>query len=250
MTRALSTQVAVVGAGPAGMAAAVEVARAGGRVLMIDEALRAGGQIYRQPPAEFATRSSHAQPPSHEHGHHLIDQVREFGIEIVAGATVWGAVPGRLLLEIDGAPASCAWERLILAAGAYDRSVPFPGWTLPGVITAGAAQVMVRGYMVKPGTRALVAGRVLLLDEPLGSLDRHLRDRLVAELPDVLAATGTAAIHVTHDHDEAFALGDRIGVMADGRLHQTGPPAEVWAAPRSLVVARVLGHTNVVEAER
>ena len=98
--------------------------------------------------------------------------------------------------------------------------------------------------------RALApAPRVLLLDEPLGSLDRHLRDRLVAELPDVLAATHTAAVHVTHDHDEAFALGDRIGVMDDGRLHQTGPPAEVWAAPRSLVVARVLGHTNVVEVD-
>ncbi|MEM9465030.1 MAG: ABC transporter ATP-binding protein [Actinomycetota bacterium] len=98
--------------------------------------------------------------------------------------------------------------------------------------------------------RALApAPRVLLLDEPLGSLDRHLRDRLVAELPAVLDATGTAAIHVTHDHDEAFALGDRVGVMADGRLHQTGPPSEVWAAPRSLVVARVLGHTNVVRMD-
>lgn len=98
--------------------------------------------------------------------------------------------------------------------------------------------------------RALApAPRVLLLDEPLGSLDRHLRDRLVAELPAVLEAAGTAAIHVTHDHDEAFALGDRVGVMADGRLHQIGAPPQVWAAPRSLVVARVLGHTNVVELD-
>ena len=96
--------------------------------------------------------------------------------------------------------------------------------------------------------RALApAPRVLLLDEPLGSLDRHLRDRLIGELPAVLDATGTAVIHVTHDHDEAFALGDRVGVMHDGRLHQTDPPAEVWAAPRSLVVARILGHTNVIE---
>ncbi|MCH1435825.1 MAG: ABC transporter ATP-binding protein, partial [Acidimicrobiales bacterium] len=96
--------------------------------------------------------------------------------------------------------------------------------------------------------RALAPGpRVLLLDEPLGSLDRHLRDRLIGDLPEVLDATGTAAIHVTHDHDEAFALGDRVGVMEGGRLHQTGPPGEVWAAPRSLTVARVLGHTNVVD---
>lgn len=95
--------------------------------------------------------------------------------------------------------------------------------------------------------RALAPGpRVLLLDEPLGSLDRHLRDRLIAELPAVLEAAGTAAIHVTHDHDEAFALGDRIAVMDGGCLHQVGPPAQVWAAPSSLAVARVLGHTNVV----
>ena len=98
--------------------------------------------------------------------------------------------------------------------------------------------------------RALApAPRVLLLDEPLGSLDRHLRDRLIGELPQVLEETETAAIHVTHDHDEAFALGDRVGVMEAGRLHQTGPPAEVWANPRSLVVARVLGHTNVVDTD-
>ena len=88
---------------------------------------------------------------------------------------------------------------------------------------------------------------MLLLDEPLGSLDRHLRDRLIGELPAVLDATGTAAIHVTHDHDEAFALGDRVGVMHDGRLHQIDPPSKIWAAPRSLTVARILGHTNVIE---
>lgn len=96
--------------------------------------------------------------------------------------------------------------------------------------------------------RALAPGpRLLLLDEPLGSLDRHLRERLIDELPAVLAATGTAAIHVTHDHDEAFAIGDRVAVMHAGRLLQIGPPSDVWAAPSSLTVARVLGHTNEVD---
>ena len=96
--------------------------------------------------------------------------------------------------------------------------------------------------------RALAPGpTVLLLDEPLGSLDRHLRERLIDELPDVLRATGTAAIHVTHDHDEAFAIGDRLAVMHAGKLLQVGTPAEVWAAPESLTVARVLGHANEVD---
>lgn len=96
--------------------------------------------------------------------------------------------------------------------------------------------------------RALAPGpKVLLLDEPLGSLDRHLRERLIDELPDVLLATGTAAIHVTHDHDEAFAIGDRVAVMHAGKVLQVGPPGEVWAAPTSLTVARVLGHTNELD---
>lgn len=122
---------------------------------------------------------------------------------------------------------------LVGLAGYEQRSV--------GTLSGGEAQRVALARALAP------APRVLLLDEPLGSLDRHLRDRLVADLPEVLDATGTAAVHVTHDHDEAFALGDRVGVMHAGRLHQTGPPADVWAAPRSLVVAQVLGHTNVID---
>lgn len=89
--------------------------------------------------------------------------------------------------------------------------------------------------------------RVLLLDEPLGSLDRGLRDRLVDDLPDVLAETATSAIHVTHDHDEAFAIGDRVAVMHSGSIVQVGTPEQVWADPASSTVARFLGHGNLFE---
>ncbi len=90
--------------------------------------------------------------------------------------------------------------------------------------------------------------RILLLDEPLGSLDRSLRDRLVDELPGVLRVAGTAAIHVTHDHEEAFAVGDRLAVMTNGALRQTGEPKRVWEQPATAEVARFLGHTNIVDA--
>jgi len=88
---------------------------------------------------------------------------------------------------------------------------------------------------------------LLLLDEPLGSLDRELRDRLVAELPDVLHRVGISAIHVTHDHDEAFAMADEIVVMGEGRVLQKGPPMDVWRRPASETVARFLGHRNIIE---
>ncbi len=89
--------------------------------------------------------------------------------------------------------------------------------------------------------------RVLLLDEPFGSLDRRLRDRLVEEIPPILRAADVAAIHVTHDHDEAFAVADRVGIMIDGRIDRIGPAREVWSDPRLAEVARFLGHTNLVE---
>ena len=91
--------------------------------------------------------------------------------------------------------------------------------------------------------------RVLLLDEPFGSLDRLLRERLINELRPVLDQVGVTAVHVTHDHHEAFALADRIAVMASGRLLRIGTPEEVWTDPRTAQVARFLGHTNAFDAE-
>jgi thiamine transport system ATP-binding protein len=91
------------------------------------------------------------------------------------------------------------------------------------------------------------APRLLLLDEPLAALDRALRDRLTVDIPAVLRATGTAALHVTHDHDEAFAIADRIAVMTAGRLLRVAAPAELFADPRTEQVARFLGHTNIVD---
>ncbi|MGW8762116.1 ABC transporter ATP-binding protein [Streptomyces sp. NPDC055815] len=90
--------------------------------------------------------------------------------------------------------------------------------------------------------------RLLMLDEPLGQLDRGLRERLVVELRQLFGRLGTTVLAVTHDQGEAFALADRVVVMRDGRIAQSGTPADVWRRPASEFVARFLGFDNVVAA--
>jgi thiamine transport system ATP-binding protein len=96
--------------------------------------------------------------------------------------------------------------------------------------------------------RALApAPRVLLLDEPLGSLDRPRRERLVIELRALFGQLGLTVIAVTHDHAEAFAMADRLVLLDGGRVLQAGAPPEVWRAPSSSRVAELLGFTNLTD---
>jgi thiamine transport system ATP-binding protein len=90
--------------------------------------------------------------------------------------------------------------------------------------------------------------QLLMLDEPLGALDRTLRDRLVSELREIFRNLGLTVLAVTHDQTEAFALADRVAVMGPGRIAQTGTAAELWDRPGSQFVARFLGFSNVAAA--
>ena len=89
--------------------------------------------------------------------------------------------------------------------------------------------------------------RLLLLDEPLSSLDRSLREHLAGELRDILQAADATAVYVTHDHDEAFTVASRIAVMSRGRLLQVATPDTLWHDPVSEEVARFLGYGPVLE---
>lgn len=89
--------------------------------------------------------------------------------------------------------------------------------------------------------------RLLMLDEPLGSLDRNLRERLVSDLRQILKRMHQTAIYVTHDQEEAFALADRVAVMNAGRLEQLDAPQMIYARPASPFVARFLGMTNLLD---
>lgn len=152
------------------MAAAIEAARAGASVAIVDEGARPGGQIHRQPPSTFVATGpvgarSHdvGHSPGHARGAELLAALADADVAVHGCATVWDASPEHVAFEREGEAHVLACDRLILACGAYDHCLPFPGWTLPGVVTAGAAQVMVRGFGLAPGTRALVGGTGPLL---------------------------------------------------------------------------------------
>lgn len=87
---------------------------------------------------------------------------------------------------------------------------------------------------------------LLMLDEPLGSIDRSLRERLLVELRSILRQMKQTAIYVTHDQEEAFAIADRVVLMSKGKIEQIGQPEEIYRRPASLFVARFLGLTNLI----
>jgi ABC-type Fe3+/spermidine/putrescine transport system ATPase subunit len=88
--------------------------------------------------------------------------------------------------------------------------------------------------------------RLLMLDEPMGSLDAALRDRLVVEVREIIKRVGLTALYVTHDQAEAYAIADRIGVMNAGRIEQIGAPQDLYRRPQTVFVARFLGLGNIV----
>ncbi|HSH21899.1 MAG TPA: ABC transporter ATP-binding protein, partial [Candidatus Caenarcaniphilales bacterium] len=90
---------------------------------------------------------------------------------------------------------------------------------------------------------------LLMLDEPLGALDRTLRQRLVTELGSLFDQLGLTILYVTHDQEEALALGDRVALMRDGRVETVMPPEELWRRPPSEFAARFLGLNNIADAE-
>ena len=155
----LEPDVLVVGGGAGGLNAACSAARAGAQVLLVDERPLPGGQYYKQPLAIPALAQENASDPQFAGGRALIEAAEAAGVTMLPGARVWGAFEPLELLILDKAACRpCKPKRLIVAAGAYERGLPVPGWTLPGVMTTGAAQTLLRSYRVLAGARILIAG--------------------------------------------------------------------------------------------
>jgi NADPH-dependent 2,4-dienoyl-CoA reductase/sulfur reductase-like enzyme/bacterioferritin-associated ferredoxin len=154
----LTPDVLVVGGGPGGLSAARTIAAAGLDVLLIDERAKLGGQYFKQPPVP-GTVDEERLDPQYREGRHLISAAREAGVQTLLGVHVWGAFsPHHLTAAGPNERFVIRPRRLVLAAGAYERGVPIPGWTLPGVMTTGAAQTLVRANQVAPGSRVLISG--------------------------------------------------------------------------------------------
>ncbi|HEY0293908.1 MAG TPA: FAD-dependent oxidoreductase, partial [Bordetella sp.] len=141
-----ASRVVIVGAGPAGIRAAQALAEAGVRPLVIDEAERPGGQIYRQPPPGFVRPKAALYGFEHRKADrlHRAMQALDGRIDYLPGALAWNGTAGMLDVMQAGRNRGEPYSHLILATGATDRVLPFPGWTTPGVYTLGGAQVALK----------------------------------------------------------------------------------------------------------
>jgi hydrogen cyanide synthase HcnB len=158
--------VVVVGMGPAGMTAAVESAERGLRVAVFDENPRPGGQIYRQPPFEFKRSDGRTLGLKHQDGQRLIHRFNQLtgAMELYQNSLIWGIFDGRELAFKRGQTCDgVSFNKLILCEGACERAVPFPGWTLPGIMTLGGIQKFILNQQVLPGQRVLLSGSGPLL---------------------------------------------------------------------------------------
>jgi NADPH-dependent 2,4-dienoyl-CoA reductase/sulfur reductase-like enzyme len=150
--------IAIVGAGPAGMAAAIAARRHGASVALLDEQFAAGGQIYRGISSAPADRLQ-VLGPDYTAGAVLANAFAASGARHVTGAAVWQVTAQRHVHYLrNGAMRSVQAQQVLLCTGAMERPFPIPGWTLPGVLTAGAAQILLKGSGMAPRQPVVLAG--------------------------------------------------------------------------------------------
>lgn len=205
---------AIIGAGPAGLAAAVAAADSGLDVVVIDEQQRAGGQIFRQPPTEFLeTRRSFASGYPWA-GQLILDAESHSGIRWITGATAFGVLrdeseePLSVAVSVAGASQQIPARRVLVASGAYDLPVAFPGWTLPGVMMAGAVQGFIKSQRFLVAERLVLAGSHPLL--------LVVADQLVAAGADVAEVAFARGLPTMSEAWGALgAIPGHLGLLAE-----------------------------------
>lgn len=158
-TAVRAVELLVVGAGPAGLSAAIAAASAGVSVVVVDERSSPGGQYFKPLSDVYSVRSLDSVDAQFRRGRDLVDAAVRAGVEIVTNAIVWGAAgPHELWVVAGGRALVFLPSQLVLATGAHERAWPVAGWTLPGVLTTGAAQTLARSHRVAPGSRVALCG--------------------------------------------------------------------------------------------
>ena len=176
-------EVLVIGAGPGGLSAAIAARSAGAAVVVVDERAQPGGQYFKQVSVDPAGAA--APDRQHREGAALIETARRLGVEIRSGLMIWGAFePGLFAAVAEGGNHRFAPKATIVATGAYESGWPVPGWTLPGVMTTGAAQTLWRTARRLPGRRVLIAGN--------GPLNLQLAAELIEGGAEVVAVVEAA----------------------------------------------------------
>lgn len=227
--------VLIIGGGPGGMTAGAIAAELGAEVVVLDDRARPGGQYYKQPAALAQRPPSLVRDRQYADGKRLIERLERAGAHVTPGVEVWGAFADGVIAASNGRTTTLFRpKRLVVATGAYERAVPFPGWTLPGVITTGAAQTLLRAHGVLPGRRILVAGN--------GPLNLQVALELQRAGAEVVAIA-----------QEATSLSWRAILPASGMLSAAPRLAArgiaLLASLRAAGVP-VLGARNIVSVER
>jgi NADPH-dependent 2,4-dienoyl-CoA reductase/sulfur reductase-like enzyme len=247
----LDPDVLVVGGGAAGLTAAATAAEAGVGVVLIDERPTPGGQYFKQPHGGLPPdkQSSDAQ---FIEGRKLIARAKAAGVVMLEGMVANAARPSSIIAIWQGRMVAIEPKRLIVAAGAYERGYPIPGWTLPGVMTTGAAQTLLRSYRVLAGRRIVIAG-----NGPLNLQVAAELKRAGAGLVAIAEAAAQPSIHRARELAAMAATAPQLlrqgfGYLRELRnagvpLHFASTLKEVRAGPEGQLIAILASGGRQVE---
>lgn len=205
-------EILIVGAGPAGLTAAIKAKAAGVDVVVLDDREEPGGQYYK--PRSIGFRGFHGLDRQHREGNRLREKAQKIGVRIYSGQTVWYARKEKDTFEIRSVSENRQFYikalSVILCTGAFEVPKIIPGWTLPGVVTIGAAQTMVRRYGVIPSGKVLIAGN--------GPLGLQLAHEILRLGPHNITLAEKAAVNVNFQLLKAAFYSPRL--MVDGAIYR------------------------------
>ncbi len=214
--------VLIIGAGPAGLSSAIEAAELGMKVALFDENRHPGGQLFKQIHKFFGSKEHKARIRGFKIGEELLKQANELGVKVFLNTTVAGIFANKEITVMhDNHISHYKGNSIILASGASENGLPFEGWTLPGVMGAGAAQTLANLYREKPGQNILMVGSGnvgLVVSYQLAQAGCH-----VAALIDVLPRIGGYGVHAAKIARTGIPIyTSHTIVKAEGTDHVTG----------------------------